>query len=129
MPKSELSDAERLSLHASGVIAELADRERAQTGCTYSEACERVLAREAHLRAAYAGDEQRFAELAAELRSTRFATPASGAYERQFRRGSPPRTLRRRLIRDRSDALPHETVCLALGPPSAGGGLYAEVLA
>lgn len=129
MPRPDMSEAERLSLHASTVIAELADQERAATGCTYSEACARVLAREAHLRAAYAGDEQRFAELVNAGRSTRFVNPAAGTRERQFRRGSPPRTLRRRLIRDRSDALPHETVCLALGPPSAGGGLYAEALA
>lgn len=126
MPRSDMAEAERLSLHASTVIAELADQERARSGCSYSEAFERVLAREAHLRAAYAGDARRFTELAAELRSTRFA---SGLRERHFRRGSPPRTLARRPIRDRSELRPGETLCLAMGPPSAGGGMYAEVLA
>jgi hypothetical protein len=124
-----MNEAEALSLRASAVLAELVDVEMASTGCDFATATARVMDREAHLRAAYAGDAVEFKRLSAGGRSARMALPAGGTHERRFKRGAPPRALSSRRIADRSELLPGETACLKLAPDGSGGGLYAERIA
>lgn len=117
-----------LSLRASATIAELADEIVARTRCPYRDAFAEVLRARPDLAAGYEGDGARYAELVNAGRSTRFATPAAGAYERRFRR-SAPRTLGERRISSRDELLPGELACLRLAPNGAGGGLFAERIA
>ena len=121
-----MSEAEALSLRTSSVIDDLAMQEVRATGVGYAVAVERVLAREAHLRAGLAGDVATFTELSARARATRMALPAGGTHERRFRRAGPPRALSSRRIADRSELLPGEVACMRLAPDGCGGGLFAE---
>ena len=124
-----MQESEKLSLQAANAIAVEMDLEVARTGCTYQEAAERVLRREAHLAAAYQGDVQTFTTLSARARSARMAAPASGTREQRFRRGAPPRALSSRRIADRSELQAGEVAVLKLAPDGCGGGLFAERIA
>ena len=119
-----MSEGEALSLRSAGVVDELAMQEVRATGVGYAVAVERVLRREAHLRAGLAGDVATFTELSARARSTRMALPTGGT-ERRFKRAAP-RTLSSRRIADRSELLPGEVACMRLAPDGCGGGLFAE---
>jgi hypothetical protein len=123
-----MNEQEKLSLKSSEIITDMAYEEMNRTpGLTFSAACYRVLAREPHLVAGYAGDTEKFAELSAKGRATRMAAP--GGRERHFRRGGPPRALSSRAIAHRSQLRDGEVLCVCLAPPSAGGGLFAELVA
>lgn len=117
-----------LSLRSAATIAELADAIVARTRCPYRDAFAEVLRARPELSAAYEGDTVRHGELTGQARSTRFASPAAGTYERRFRR-SVPRTMSERRISSRDELLPGEVACLRLAPNGAGGGLFAERIA
>lgn len=123
-----MDESERLSLKASEVLAELVDAEMVATRCDLATATQRVLAREPHLVAGYAGDTMEFKRLSAGGRSTRMALPTGSTHERRFNRAAP-RTLSSRRIADRSELLPGEVAVLKLAPGACGGGLFAERVA
>lgn len=121
---------ERLSLDAAAAIDRGAlQLMEARPGLAYAAACREVLSSSPFLEAAYTGDVARAAELAQQARTAELRARQATHLTAAMAAPAYPRSGAPRPIGGPQDLRPGEVMLARLGPPSAGGGTFAERLA